>query len=281
MIVWLNLAVDFAVHRTPQALQETMDETLEEQKIPATKATEETPFEALASICGVLVVGLFVLTFIFQNFEIPSSSMEKTLLIGDHVLVDRIALAPPSNWMPLVHYRNVQRGDIIVFFKPGEPDLYLVKRVVGIPGDRIHLRNGIVFLDGEEQNEPQAGKPTDSDYYPYRDDFPAISPPEGSDVTASWSVGLPANIQGEDLVVPPGKYFAMGDNRTVSLDSRYWGFVPRENIVGRPLFVYWSFKTPADQINKQSAGERISFIGHMILHFFDETRWNRTLHVVR
>lgn len=258
-----------------------MDETLEEQKISATKASEETPFEALASICGVLVVGLFVLTFIFQNFEIPSSSMEKTLLIGDHVLVDRIALAPPSNWMPLVHYRNVQRGDIIVFFKPGEPDLYLVKRVIGIPGDRLHLRNGIVFLNGQEQNEPQAGKPSDGDYYPYRDDFPAISPPEGSQVTASWSVELPASIQGEDLVVPPGKYFAMGDNRTVSLDGRYWGFVPRENIVGRPLFVYWSFKTPADQINKQSAGERISFIGHMILHFFDETRWNRTLHVVR
>jgi len=258
-----------------------MDETLEEQKITAKKASEETPFEALASICGVLVVGLFVLTFIFQNFEIPSSSMEQTLLIGDHVLVDRVALAPPSHWMPLVHYRNVQRGDIIVFFKPGEPDLYLVKRVVGIPGDRIHLRNGVVFLNGVEQNEPQAGKPTDSDYYPYRDDFPAIAPSEGSQVTASWSVDLPAAIQGEDLVVPPGKYFAMGDNRTVSLDSRYWGFVPRENIVGRPLFVYWSFKTPPDQINKQSPAERISFIFHMIFHFFDETRWNRTFHVVR
>ena len=281
MIVWLNLAVDFAVHRTPQALQETMDETLEEQKIPATKATEETPFEALASICGVLVVGLFVLTFIFQNFEIPSSSMEKTLLIGDHVLVDRIALAPPSNWMPLVHYRNVQRGDIIVFFKPGEPDLYLVKRVVGIPGDRIHLRNGIVFLNGEEQNEPQAGKPTDSDYYPYRDDFPAISPPEGSDVTASWSVGLPANIQGEDLVVPrentspwatiapSGSTAAIGDScreKTLSVGpSSYTGR-------SRPLRIRSTNKAPR---------ERISFIGHMILHFFDETRWNRTLHVVR
>jgi signal peptidase I len=277
----LNLAVDLAIHRTHTTLQETMDETLEVQKIPAKTASEETPFEALASICGVLVVGLFVLTFIFQNFEIPSSSMEKTLLIGDHVLVDRVALAPPSQWMPLVRYRNVQRGDIIVFFKPGEPDLYLVKRVIGIPGDRIHLRNGIVFLNGVEQNEPLAGKPADGEYYPYRDDFPAIAPPEGSDVTASWSVGLPANIQGEDLVVPAGKYFAMGDNRPVSLDSRYWGFVPRENIVGRPLFVYWSFKTPPDQINKQSAAERISFIFHMILHFFDETRWSRTFHVVR
>jgi signal peptidase I len=257
-----------------------MEHTPEEEISTPVKA-EETPFEALASICGVLVVGLFVLTFIFQNFEIPSSSMEKTLLIGDHVLVDRIALAPPTKWMPLVHYRDVKRGDIIVFFKPGEPDLYLVKRVVGVPGDRIHLRGGIVFLNGEAQNEPQAAKPSDSDYYPYRDDFPAIAPGEASDVTASWALALPTHVQGEDLVVPEGHYFAMGDNRTVSLDSRYWGFVPRENIVGRPLFVYWSFITPSDQINKQSASERISFIGHMILHFFDQTRWSRTLHVVR
>lgn len=258
-----------------------MNQTPEDKSSQPTKTVEETPFEALASICGVLVIGLFVLTFIFQNFEIPSSSMEKTLLIGDHVLVDRVALAPQSKWMPLIHYRNVAHGDIIVFFKPGEPDLYLVKRVVGIPGDRIHLRNGIVYLNGKEQNEPQAAKPTDMDYYPYRDDFPAISPGEASDVTASWALALPANIQGEDLVVPPGQYFAMGDNRTVSLDSRYWGFVPRENIVGRPLFVYWSFITPSDQIDKQSAGDRISFLGHMVLHFFDQTRWRRTLHLVR
>jgi len=258
-----------------------MEETPAQQISQPAETTEETPLEALASICGVLVIGLFVLTFIFQNFEIPSSSMEKTLLIGDHVLVDRVALAPPSSWMPLAHYRDVKRGDIIVFFKPGEPDLYLVKRVVGIPGDKIHLRNGIVFLNGVEQNEPQAAKPVDNEYYPYRDDFPAIKPGEGSDVTAGWTVELPQHIEGEDLVVPPGQYFAMGDNRTVSLDSRYWGFVPRENIVGRPLFVYWSFVTPSDQINKQSAADRISFIGHMILHFFDQTRWSRTLHIVR
>src|SRR3984893_13762912 len=101
--------------------------------------SDETPLEAIASICVVLVVGLFVLTFIFQNFEIPSSSMVKTLLVGDHVLVDRISLAPPAKWAPFVFYRDVRRGDIIVFFKPGEPDLFLVKRTIGIPGDHIHL----------------------------------------------------------------------------------------------------------------------------------------------
>src|ERR1700723_3421933 len=109
----------------------------------------ETPLESLASICTVLAIGLFVMTFIFQNFEIPSASMEKTLLIGDHVLVDRITLAPPAKWAPFVYYRDVRRGDVIVFLKPGYPDLFLVKRVIGIPGDRVHLHEGYVYLNGK------------------------------------------------------------------------------------------------------------------------------------
>ncbi len=245
----------------------------------------ETPLESLASICSVLAIGLFVMTFIFQNFEIPSASMVKTLLIGDHVLVDRIALAPPTKWAPFTFYRDVRHGDVIVFLKPGEPDLFLVKRAIGLPGDRIHLRNGIVYLNGVAQDEPHAGKPLadgnpQHEYNPYRDDFPSF-PSEGMDVTASWQYELPSHIQNGDLVVPPGKVFAMGDNRTESLDSRYWGFVPRENIVGRPMFVYWSFETPADQINKQTVGERIAFMGHILIHIFDQTRWSRTLHVIR
>ncbi len=103
------------------------------------------------------------MTFIFQNFEIPSASMVKTLLIGDHVVVDRIALAPPTHWAPFVFYREVKRGDIIVFLKPENPDLFLVKRTIGIPGDHIHLRNGIVYLNGVKQNEPQAGMPVNDD----------------------------------------------------------------------------------------------------------------------
>jgi signal peptidase I len=249
-------------------------------------AEAETPLESLASICSVLAIGLFVMTFVFQNFEIPSASMVKTLLIGDHVLVDRIALAPPAKWAPFVYYREVRRGDVIVFLKPGNPDLFLVKRAIAIPGDRVHLRDGVVYLNGVRQNEPQAGMPVSDDnpqhaYNPYRDDFPSIPPGPGDDVTATWQNDLPKYIQGDDLVVPPGMVFAMGDNRTESLDGRYWGFVPRENIVGRPMFVYWSFETPADQIDKQSIGDRIGFMGHILLHIFDETRWKRTLHVIR
>jgi signal peptidase I len=248
----------------------------------------ETALESLSSICTVLAIGLFVMTFVFQNFEIPSASMVKTLLIGDHVLVDRIALAPPAKWAPFNFYRNVERGDIIVFLKPGEPDLFLVKRTIGIPGDHLHLRNGVVYLNGVAQNEPHAGMPAYDDnpqhaFQPYRDDFPGVppGPNEEGQVTASWANELPTHIVDGDLVVPPGKVFAMGDNRTESLDGRYWGFVPRENIVGRPLFVYWSFQTPADQINKQSMGERLSFMAHIIIHVFDQTRWSRTLHRIK
>ncbi len=247
---------------------------------------EETPYEFFASICTVLVVGLFVITFIFQNFEIPSSSMEKALLIGDHVLVDRIGFAPPAHWAPFVHYRNIRRNDIIVFYKPGEPKLFLVKRVIGIPGDHLHLDHGVVYLNGKAQNMPFAtlpsedGNPND-EYFPYRDDFPAVAPPADSEVTATWSVDLPTHIQNGDLVVPPGHYFAMGDNRMISLDSRYWGFVPRANIIGRPMFIYWSFVTPEDQQDKTAMSDRIGFMVHIVTHFFDQTRWDRTFHIVR
>jgi signal peptidase I len=263
-------------------------ETEANELAPVQAEETETPLESLASICTVLAIGLFVMTFIFQNFEIPSASMEKTLLIGDHVLVDRISLAPPAHWAPFVHYREVRRGDVIVFLKPNPetPDLFLVKRAIGIPGDRIHLRNGIVYLNGVAQTEPMAGKPMFDDnpqhaYNPYRDDFPSVQPGPSDGLTASWALDLPNHIQGDDLVVPAGMVFAMGDNRTESLDGRYWGFVPRENIVGRPMFVYWSFQTPADQIDKQSMGERISFMGHILIHIFDQTRWKRTLHLIR
>jgi signal peptidase I len=255
---------------------------------PADAEIKETPLEALASICSVLVVGLFIMGFIFQNFVIPSGSMEKTLLIGDHVLVDRITLAPPTSWAPFVHYRPVKRGDIIVFLKPNPetPDLILVKRAIGIPGDHIHLRHGVVYVNGVAQSEPYAAMPNENGnfedaYQPYRDDFPAITPGPDAQLTELWREDLPTHIQGDDIVVPPDRVFAMGDNRTESLDSRYWGFVPMENIMGRPMFVYWSFQTPADQEDKTTLSDRLSFMVHIVTHFFSGTRWSRTFHIVR
>src|SRR6478736_2621738 len=144
------------------------------EPVPDHKSVEETPFEAAASICSVLVVGLFILTFLAQNFVIPSGSMEKTLLVGDHLVVDRISLAPPSKWMPLVHYREPKRGDIVVFIKPGTIDsegkptiLFLVKRLVGVTGDHIHLHNGVVYINGEEKPQPHSQPTTPANYQPF------------------------------------------------------------------------------------------------------------------
>lgn len=252
------------------------------------EAHSETPLESVASICTMFAVGLFVMTFIFQNFVIPSGSMEKTLLIGDHVLVDRITLAPSTSWAPFVHYREVKRGDVIVFLKPNAetPDLILVKRAIGIPGDKIHLRHGVLYLNGVAQDEPMAAKvQSDSDpedmYQPSRDDFPAGGPPYGS--TELWAQDLSSHIVGDDLVVPPGKVFAMGDNRTHSLDGRFWGFVPRENILGRPMFNYWSFEATAEQMvqQQQTFGARVGSFFTTALHVFDKTRWKRTLHLIK
>lgn len=259
-----------------------MEQTVEQKKAAGKPHTDETPLEAIASIASVLVIGLFILTFMFQNFVIPSGSMEKTLLIGDHVLVNRIALAPPTHWAShFMPYRNIKDGDIIVFYKPGDPNMFLVKRVMGVPGDRIHLVNGVVYRNGKALHASYAAMPQPGNYFPYRDDFPDVPPEPGDEVTAEWAVNMPNYIQGENLVVPKGMYFAMGDNRPDSLDSRYWGFVPRKNIVGRPLFVYWSFEMPADQENKTTAADHIAYFIHETLHFFTQTRWKRTFHVVK
>ena len=262
---------------------------MNQQATDRSEKIEETPFEALAGFCSVLVIGLFILTFLGQNMVIPSGSMEKTLLIGDHLLVDRITLSPPASWMPLTHYREPKRGDIVVFLKPAmdpTPDggleyPTLVKRLIGCPGDRIHLRSGVVYVNGVAQTEPYAAPGPDDSFIPYMDNFPAVSTTEAMGVTAEWAVALPGFIQGDDLVVPAGMYFMMGDHRHKSLDSRFWGFVPRANIIGRPLFNYWSFETPDTQMYKTSFRERIAWMAHVTIHFFSDTRWSRTLHPVR
>lgn len=256
-----------------------------EEKIEKNEAEEkpkETTVEFLSSLAAVLVTGLFIITFVVQAFEIPSSSMEKTLLIGDHVFVNRVQFAPKTNWVgPLVPYRDVHFRDIVVFLSPQTPGLYVVKRIIGVPGDRIHLRNGVVYRNGQPLDEPYVDHDRDSPDS-YRNDFPSVPPPiEDRNIWGDWASVLPSYIQGDDIVVPPDHYFAMGDHRGVSLDSRYWGFIPKQNIIGRPMFIYWSFETPEDQYEKTGIGDRVSFLGHIILHFFDKTEWKRTLRSVK
>jgi len=242
------------------------------------KPKETTP-EFIASIAFILVTGLFIITFALQAFEIPSSSMENTLLIGDHVFVDRILLAPLTKWIDkLIPYRDPRHGDVFVFISPAQPGLYVVKRVMGIPGDRLRLQDGVVYRNGEKLDEPYVVRK--GDYAPYRDNFPNVPPSDYDDVTPEWRLAMRSHVQDGELVVPPGSIFAMGDNRDVSLDSRYWGFVPRENVIGRPMFIYWSFITPRDEYQRQGLGERIAWFFDIIIHFFDKTRWSRMFHVV-
>lgn len=247
--------------------------------------SRETMLQGLGSTCSVLAIGLFIVTFLFQNFVIPSSSMASTLLVGDHVMVDRQSLAPAAKWAPFMHYRDVRRGDVVVFYKPTEqPDgehTFFVKRVIAIPGDRIHLRNGVVYLNGVPQNEPEITLSGSSLYDAYVNDFPSVSPANEPGVTAEWSVMLPAYIREGDLVVPPDVYFVMGDNRNNSLDSRYWGFVPRENIIGRPLFVYWSIVIPESGADEVPLAQQAGTTLHEFTHFFADTRWRRTFHRIQ
>ncbi len=241
---------------------------------------KETLPESIAGIAAVFVSGLFILTFVIQQFEIPSRSMELTLLVGDHVFVDRLTPTGKEGGLGFfMPYREIRRGDIAVFPSPAQPGLYLVKRIIGVPGDHIHLREGKVYLNGVAQNEPY----TVPIIYPnpYRDNFPAVNPDGMSDVTENWAEELPKHVQGGDLVIPKDYYFAMGDHREVSLDSRYWGLVPKKNILGSPLFIAWSLnQTEADFPTDPSLAERVTSFFRTAGRFFGLTRWNRVLRLV-
>jgi signal peptidase I len=257
-----------------------------EKDVVVEEQPRETTVEFLASLAGVLVTGLFIITFVLQAFEIPSSSMEDTLLIGDHVFVNREQFAKPTRWMgPLLPYREIHRNDIVVFLSPETQGLFVVKRIMGIPGDRIHLRDGTVYRNGQKLDEPYVSDkpaPDSENSRFYRENFPAVPASDTFNVTQDWQLALPRHIEGSDLVVPSDSYFAMGDNRNASYDSRYWGLIPRQNVIGRPMFIYWSFITPDNQYKKTDWGDRMDFfLKHVLLHFFDETRWSRTLKLVR
>jgi signal peptidase I len=235
----------------------------------------ETKVEFLASLAELFVIVLFIMTFVLQNFEIPSGSMEDTLLIGDHVVVNREQFAPPTRWMgPLLPYRDIRHDDIAVFLSPEQPGLFLVKRIIGLPGDRIHLRDDEVYRNGEKLVEPFVRHMPR--HNPYTDNFPAVPPSEMYGVrNEKWAQEMPSHIVGDDIVVPPDSYFAMGDNRDNSYDSRFWGFLPRKNVIGRPMFIYWSFNTPADSVRG------LGSLVYTVIHFFDETRWARSFRIVQ
>lgn len=191
-----------------------------------------------ASMARLVTVSLFVITFLIQPSQIPTGSMIPTLLVGDFALVNKQVFATPGHWRWLLPYREPRRDDIIVFHYPVDPSQLLVKRVIAVPGDRVHLHDGAVYLNGAQITEPFAlYSPSPASVY--RDEFPNLQRADPG-AMAPWWIELRQRIRQGDLPVPPGRYFAMGDNRNNSQDSRFWGFVPRDALVGEPLMIYLS-----------------------------------------
>jgi len=238
--------------------------------------------EHVRSFIAEWTVTILLLVFgtatLLQAFVVPTSSMEDTVLIGDHMIVDKLAFSPHSGYAGyLLPYTEVKRGDIIVFKYPVNPKENYVKRVIGVPGDRIHLSNRELYLNGRKMSEPYVVHKIP---YPneYRDNFP-LAPPDGLVMERGMEM-LQTNVQNGELVVPPGYYYAMGDNRDNSLDSRYWGLVPRENIVGKPTIIFWSYDASTEALTDPN----FISLDHLLdiaTHFFSKTRWKRTFLLVR
>jgi signal peptidase I len=236
----------------------------------------DPPRGTIAEWTVTILLLLFGTTTLVQAFVIPTGSMEDSLLIGDHLLVDKLAYAPPGTISKyLLPYTPLKRGDIIVFKYPVDVRQTFVKRVIGIPGDRIRLVNKDVYLNGKLLQEPYKFHKTpylDS----YRDNFPSDPNTRVDDRALEM---LDKNVEDGELVVPPDCYFAMGDNRDSSLDSRYWGFVPRANIIGKPLIIYWSYDAPTERL--VSSGIDFDHLFDLARNFFSKTRWKRSFMLIR
>ncbi|BDC52642.1 signal peptidase I [Bryobacterales bacterium F-183] len=225
-----------------------------------------------------ILILLFGTTTLMQAFVVPTSSMESTVLVGDHLIVDKLAYSPPGSVSRFIlPYTEVKRGDIIVFKFPPDPRQSYVKRVMGVPGDRLKIVNKQVFLNGHPLTEPYK-QHIHNFAIPYRDGFPDTP----QDVPVEYMSRVTEMMTHVDqktgeLVVPEGRYFAMGDNRDNSLDSRYWGWVPRENIIGKPTIIFWSYATSTENL----VDFRLDHFLDLATNFFSKTRWDRTLKLVR
>ncbi len=260
--------VDAEVHPEHDADHETQNET------PAGPPIEP-PRGAIAEWAITILLLLFLTTTLVQAYVIPTGSMEDTLLIGDHLLVDKMAFAPTGAVSKhILPYSDVKRGDIIVFRYPVDITMTFVKRAMGIPGDRIRIVNKQVYRNGVKLDEPYKVHKSDQ-IDAYRDNFP--SEPNSMVYPGAMDM-LQNHVVNGEVVVPPGTVFAMGDNRDSSLDSRYWGFVPRENIIGKPLIIYWSYDAPTDQLQDPAIG--IAHLKDLALNFFSKTRWRRTFMLI-
>lgn len=250
--------------------------TVAEPALPVKAGKQEPPRGTIAEWTVTILLLLFGTTTLVQAFVIPTGSMEDTLLIGDHLLVDKLAYAPPGPISKYVlPYQEAKRGDIIVFRYPVDIKQTFVKRIVGVPGDRIRIDRKQLYLNGNAIQEPYKYHKTEY-FDSYRDNFPSEPNVRLYDPAQKM---LEENVVNGEVVVPPGHYFAMGDNRDSSLDSRYWGFVPRENIIGKPLIIYWSYDAPTDRLASPNIG--LDHLFDIATNFFSKTRWKRTAMLIR
>ncbi len=239
----------------------------------------EPPRGTIAEWAITILLLLFGTTTLVQAFVIPTGSMEDTLLIGDHLLVDKLAYAPPGKFSKYVlPYAEPKHGDIIVFRYPVDISQTFVKRTIGVPGDHIKIVNQQVYRNGVKLNEPYVYHKSP---YPdsYRDNFPSAESNLLMPMDRAKDM-LSNNIVNGEVVVPPESFFAMGDNRDNSLDSRYWGFVPRENIIGKPLIIYWSYDANTESLASSSVGALSHHFLDLAQHFFTKTRWRRTFRLI-
>ena len=237
-------------------------------------ARKQTPRSFVTEWAVTIAMYLFVTTTLVQAYVVPTGSMEGTIRVGDHMLVDRVAFAKPGSIARrILPYRDLARGDIVAFLYPEDIRQTFVKRVIGLPGDRIHLENQQVVRNGNrlvESYTQHAGAYPDA----YRDNFPArveaYPSPRGRDM-------LEHHLCDGEVIVPPDMLFVLGDNRENSLDSRYWGFVPRSYVVGKPLLVYWSYDASTSDLQEWTLPHVID----VAQHFFSKTRWERTFLIPR
>jgi signal peptidase I len=238
--------------------------------------------EYLESLLVTVILALFGTTFIVQAFKIPSPSMERTLMVGDHLLVNKFIFGGHGAWYEkFLPYRPLKRGDIIVFKYPYADHQHFVKRIIGLPGDHLKLVDEQVYINGKPLNEPYVTHDPAAGYAPLNYAFPPVNDQFlTAGMQPEWARDIHKYIQGDELVVPPNKYFAMGDNRDDSSDSRYWGFVDRSAIMGRPFLIYWSVNATSSDYGQSTFLQRLASILDTLVRLPQRTRWGRMLHTV-
>ena len=245
------------------------------------RAPNASYVDFLESLLVTILLALFLTTFILQAFKIPSQSMEPTLLVGDHLLVNKFIFEGNGAWYEkLLPYRPVRRGDIVVFKFPFDDHPHYVKRVIGLPGDRVRIINEQVYVNGTRLAEPYiVHDPSAAD--PFADNFPPSDAAFARwGLRPEWADRIMNSVRNGELIVPADHYFVMGDNRDRSWDSRYWGFVDRHAIMGRPIVIYWSVEATAEDYNDRSLLGTIRGLEDGLMHLSSRTRWHRMLREV-